>query len=223
TGLFVIWAGANDYTEFFADPTVSAGRSPADIPQEATDNIIGSIVNLAQLGAKNILVPNLPPIGLLPFADILDAALPQQDIPTLLSHLSAAHNQLLAAKLDGVEAQFNDVNLIELDIDGLVAEIIANPTAFGFSNVETPCLTILQNGGFCNPDEFLFWDETHPTEATHSYVAELALTALDDRKASEPASTPEPGMAVATLMAFGLTGLWRRQRVSSVDVDKLVA
>ena len=226
TGLFTVWAGANDYTEFFADPAAAAGLSPLDIPEEATDNVVASIVRLAQLGAKNILVPNIAAVGSSPFGRILDAAVPQQDMVALLNQLSAAHNQLLAAKLDVFEAQYTDVNLIEVDIATLIASAIANPADFGFTNVTTPCLADLPNGVICsNPDEFLFWDETHPTEAAHELVAEFALAALADTESSGGmASTPEPGLVGGTLLAFGLTGLWRRrQRVASSSVVKTAA
>lgn len=226
TGLFTVWAGANDYTEFFADPTVAAGRSPLDIPEEATDNVVGSISKLAQLGAQNILVPNLAALGSSPFGRILDAAAPGQDLVALLNQLSAAHNQLLAAKLDAFEVEYPDVNLIELDIATLIASMIANPAAFGFTDVTTTCLPSLPGGVICsNPDEFLFWDETHPTEATHEFIAELALATLaDDGSSGGMASTPEPGLVGGTLLAFGLTGLWRRrQRVASSTVAKSAA
>ena len=215
TGLFAVWAGANDYTEFFADPTVGAGRSPLDIPGEATDNVLGSIVKLAELGAKNILVPNIAAVGSSPFGRILDAAVPQQDLVTLLNLLSAAHNQLLAAKLDAFEAQYTDVNLIELDVATLIASAISTPTDFGFTDVTTTCLPSLPGSVMCSdPDEFLYWDDTHPTEAAHEFVAELALAALADDAGSGGGmtSTPEPGLVGGTLLAFGLTGLWRRRQ-----------
>ncbi|MEM6351786.1 MAG: SGNH/GDSL hydrolase family protein [Cyanobacteria bacterium P01_D01_bin.14] len=234
TGLYAVWAGANDYTDFFFDPTSAGGLSPAELPAAVTDNVVGSVVELAQLGAKYILVPNLPSLGLLPFADFLNPLDPQQDIPALLSQLSAAHNQLLAAKLAAVEAQFDGLNVIELDIESLFASAIANPADFGFTNVDTPCLINFQPGfqfdGVCdNPDEFLFWDDVHPTSAAHAKVAELALATLMTEKsdgaidpvlgvemgANNGAAAPEPGVLWGALVAFGLVGLGRRRQSAS--------
>ncbi len=52
--LYVLWAGANDYLQ---------GVSSATVPVE---NVTRAIASLANVGAKNILVANLPDLGQLP-------------------------------------------------------------------------------------------------------------------------------------------------------------
>ena len=67
---------------------------------------------------------------------------------------------------------------------------------------------------FRSPEEFFFWDDTHPTTAAYSVVSDFALAALDHDE-SPTASVPEPG-SLAAWLAMGLagTGVWMTKRAS---------
>lgn len=203
--LYVIWVGANDYNEAFANPATMGGLGLDELPDFVTDNIIDGLTQLSSLGAKEFLVANLPPIGEAPFADFLDNQT-QQDISTVLNRLSGAHNELLSVKLSAFSQSQPDTNIIPLDINSLFVDILANPGAFGLTNVTEPCLINFQPGfqfeGVCdNPDEFLFWDDVHPTEAAYQLVSDLALATLNDD--ASPTSVPEPS-SLAALLGLGL-------------------
>lgn len=207
SALNVIWIGANDYNEAFFNPASLGGLSLAQLPNFVTDNIIDGLTQLDGLGAKEFLVVNLPATGEAPFADFLDAQSPL-DIPSLLNQLTSAHNELLSVKLDGFAQSRPDTNVTTLDIGTLFADILANPGAFGFANVTDSCLTNFQPGfrfdDICNnPDDFFFWDDTHPTTAAYKVVSDFALATLHDD--ATPASVPEPG-SLAALLAMGIIG-----------------
>ncbi|MEH1835582.1 MAG: hypothetical protein V7L29_26885 [Nostoc sp.] len=54
----------------------------------------------------------------------------------------------------------------------------ANPAAFNFTNVITPCLS---GSDTCsNPDKFLFWDGIHPTAAAHHIIGETAFSTIQE-------------------------------------------
>lgn len=206
--LNVIWIGGNDYNEAFFNPASLGGLSLAQLPNFVTDNIIDGLTQLDSLGAKEFLVVNLPDTGAAPFADFLDDRSPL-NIPAILNQLTSAHNELLSAKLDVFAQSRPDTSITTLDVSTLFADILANPAAFGFSNVTDPCLTNFQPGfmfdGVCsNPDKFFFWDDTHPTTAAYKIVSDFALAALHSDDAI-PASVPEPG-SLAALLAMGLIG-----------------
>ncbi|MEO0455795.1 MAG: SGNH/GDSL hydrolase family protein [Cyanobacteria bacterium P01_A01_bin.114] len=203
--LYVIWVGANDYNEAFFSPATLGGRSLDQLPDFVTDNIIDGLAQLSSLGANEFLVANLPPIGEAPFADFLDNQTPQ-DISTQLNQLSAVHNELLATKLSDFSQRQPDTNIISLDINSLFVDVLADPGAFGLTNVTDSCLTNFQPGfqfdGVCdNPDEFLFWDDVHPTEAAYQLVSDLALATLNEDE--PPAGVPEPS-SLAALLGMGL-------------------
>lgn len=161
--LYVIWAGANDYDSDGGDP-------------EATvDNLEASIKNLYDTGARNFLVADLPDLGKLPAVTGLD----NPQVADALTNLTQEHNSLLAGTLNELDNSLNEINLVPLDVSGLFEDVLANPAGFGFTNVSEPFLdpTTL-NPNSSNPDEYLFWDDTHPTAAFHDLLGDFALDTL---------------------------------------------
>ena len=83
------------------------------------------------------------------------------------------------------------------------------------------CLTNFQPGfqfeGVCeDPDEFLFWDDVHPTEAGHRAIAQLALAELTGKDPEVPPaqSIPEPIGVLGLLVSAGaVAGSSRRRRI----------
>jgi len=173
--LYTFWAGAND---------VFNGGNPV----LAADNIFNNILSLAGGGGKYFLWLNLPDLGLTPRAIAAG-----QTVPANLA--STAFNTEWAINLGKLQAQGIDV--VGVNVEALFAQIVANPGAFGFSNVTSP------GQGQANPNSYLFWDEEHPTTAGHALVANLALA---DLAAPEPAS-----VAVVALGLLSLVLLKRRK------------
>lgn len=157
--LCVIWAGANDYLQ---------GASSATAPVE---NIRSAISTLIQKGARRILVANLPNLGQLPSTRTSSQG-------KALEALTQAHNQALRRALKLLNQQSPDVQIATLDAGVLYQEANANPGKFGFSNATSACL---QGGRLCGqPNQFLFWDDIHPTTAAHRVLANAALEALQE-------------------------------------------
>jgi phospholipase/lecithinase/hemolysin len=159
--LYVIWAGANDYLHGATNPTMSIA------------NLSQAIESLSAIGAKKILVANLPDLGKLP-------ATRNNANASALSSLTRTHNLGLAQFLNRFKQTLDsDAQIIALDVNSLYQEAITNPAKFGFTNVISACLT---NQTICrNSDKFLFWDGIHPTTATHKILGEKAFSALKTR------------------------------------------
>ncbi|WP_298909395.1 SGNH/GDSL hydrolase family protein [uncultured Nostoc sp.] len=157
--LYVLWAGANDYLQ---------GVSSATVPVK---NLTIAINSLTDVGAKKILVGNLPDLGQLP-------ATRTSTNSVNLSTLTQAHNQGLRRSLKILSQQHSDLEIVQLDANALYRDAIANPAAFNFTNVTTPCLS---GSDTCsNPDQFLFWDGIHPTAAAHRIIGKTAFSTIQE-------------------------------------------
>lgn len=181
-GLFVVWGGANDFL----------APSPLDLTPQAivtrgVTNLLGIVTSLQGLGAQNILVPGMPDLGLTPFIQGLG--------PVAAAQYSAITDAFNALLLNGLPSGVH-----YFDTASLIRSMVANPGAYGFSNVTSPCF---DGSAVCaNPDEYLFWDDFHPTTATHGFVASGFARVV-----------PEPSTAVLLSTAFAICIVSRKRIV----------
>lgn len=78
------------------------------------------------------------------------------------------------------------------NVNSLFNRVITAPTEFGFTNVTDSCLIGVV---VCdNPNEYLFWDDYHPTTTADELIGELAFSAL------KPEPVPEPSAELALLL-----------------------
>jgi outer membrane lipase/esterase len=157
--LFVVWGGANDLIN---------ATSSADIVAAAQRDA-GIVQRLIAAGATDILVPNLPPLGLVPR---FNSSPTTSTEPT---EAAAGFNQALAEYLAGTIAADPDPNLhiFQLDVYTIFNTIVGPPIAAGFANVTTS-----SQFTSVNPDTYLFWDDLHPTTYGHSILAANAFTLI---------------------------------------------
>ena len=159
-GLYIIWAGANDFFVYF-----ETGGDPGVMIGTGVGNTVGAIQKLAMAGARNIMVPNIPDIGLTPSA-ISSGAAP------VVTQLVTAYNGVLG----GAFQQLGNagIQIIELDSFATFQGMVSHAQPLGFRNVTTPFLA--------TPGEdlsgFLFWDDVHPTTKAHEILAAIAAQVL---------------------------------------------
>lgn len=201
TSLFMVWMFPNDPFTFFANGGLGVGTfdgntSPAGsaaIVPTAVSNIIGTVQELAGKGARNFLVPNTPDLGLIP--EFIGTGL-----QSFFSDLSDKFNTELAVKLNELSASRPDLDIVSFQVDDVLAEVRANPGAYGFSNVTDRCLANISATPCSDPDSYLFWDGSHPTTAGHSLIGQRFYQAT-----YEPVPAPLP--VVGGLAALG----WSRR------------
>ncbi|NEP22765.1 SGNH/GDSL hydrolase family protein [Moorena sp. SIO3I6] len=208
--LYIVWAGANDYlpNQGTFEPFTETDTTLA--------NLSDALQDLTDVGAKTIMVVNLPDLGNTPIALGVDGRVP--GTTDALNTLIEDHNSGLSELLDQFsQTADSDVNIIPLDVNSIFKEILAQPKEFGFTNVTTPCLNIPAQFVCENPEEFLFWDLQHPTTGVYRIIADLALSALNDphpdnnhphpaNNHPHPTNVPEPAMALG-LFALGALGI----------------
>lgn len=179
--LYQVWGGANDIfylTGTSTDPNVLAAGTAAAAQAEV--NMLGQ---LQAAGARYVVVYNLPDVGKTPASAAGGPAAQQGG-----TQLSLVYNGVLNTGLS--QLSNNGLNVIPVNTFALLNEVIANPSAFGFSNVTTPAC----NGSSvqCGPagsglpfsyaagtdQTYLFADGVHPTTAAHAMVAQYVVSEI---------------------------------------------
>ncbi len=183
-GLYSVWAGANDIFQNVSGIAGGTVNASTFLAQTAGAEV-QQIARLQAAGARYVLVFNLPDIGTTP-AFTLPALGGSAALSGLGTQLSAGFN----VNLFNAIAQ-NNLRVIPIDTFALVAEIRANPGAYGFINVTSPAcnLAITQGSSqFCNgstlvpgatPSNYFFSDGVHPTSGGHAILADFVKAMID--------------------------------------------
>ena len=164
--LFVVWGGANDLLNATNEGEVI----------DAGINQMLNIQRLIQAGGTQFMIPNLPPLGLVPRLN----GSPTTSVPA--TEATEIYNEVLAGGI-GVLRDFNlgkNLNLSQLDVFDLFYKIVASPSKYSLVNV-----TDSSQGIAVDPDTYLFWDGLHPTTHGHNILAETAATVLANSESRE--------------------------------------
>ncbi len=185
--LYTVWGGANDIFTYAglaqAHVITQAQAAGGTVTSALTEGAL--IDTLHNAGAGNIIVFNLPDIGRTPE---FNGTAGQPGI----TNLSLIFNGQLNAGLGG------KTGIIPVDTFGLFNEIIANPTAYGFTNTTTPACVNAPgvpgppNSVACGPagsgapytyapgtnNTFVFADGVHPTGGAHAVLAQYVLAEI---------------------------------------------
>ncbi len=207
--LYINWIGGNNIRALITNGrTVDQNRSAID---EALDSMMAGLNIELTNGVTNLLVPNLPDIGVIPeFAG--DAS--QSAEGTALTDL---WNVGLEQRLTTLNNNNPNANIYHFDVNSLFGQMIADPSVFGFTDVTSECRSIGGWFGFryeiecADADTTLFWDEIHPTTAAHNLLAGYAYDLL---RGNNAVSSPAP----ALLMLLGLALLTKRSQRSKTKV-----
>jgi phospholipase/lecithinase/hemolysin len=187
--LYVVWGGANDFLSLPPEPLAAIQSVLTSI-----GNVAQAVTTLAGLGAKTILVPNLPDLGVTPFV----AARNRTTQATLFSGL---FNTLLLGTLGRLESDLG-IDIVQVDTFSLSEAIARRPSEFGFTNTTTALFQQLASLPTqpVNPAAFVFADDFHPTTAVHRLISDAVKRSL---------LAPTPGKVLET------SGLLLTELVSS--------
>jgi len=182
--LFSVYAGGNNYIDF------AQANSNATLAQQTTavttaiSDLKSSIQSLINVGARFILVPNLPDLGAVPEGQPYSSMLASM-VGGTNGHNAQLNAMVVALKTANPNA---NVTFIEVNVYKLLQNIIQQPTVYNLSNVTQPCYlnssSYLSNASpssteLCaSPDNYLFWDQIHPTTRVHGFIAYALSNAL---------------------------------------------
>jgi outer membrane lipase/esterase len=175
--LYTMWGGANDI--FYATTTPATAQTQIIAAAQQEVKLLGE---MQAAGAKNILVFNLPNIGLTPEATEAGAS-----ASSSLTTLSVIYNGQLNAGIGKL-----GMGIIPVNAFALLNQVIANPGLYGFSNVTVPACGVGSDSVLCGPqgsglpytyapgtnNSYLFADGVHPTTGADKMLAQVVLSEL---------------------------------------------
>lgn len=181
--LYVVWGGGNDLFDDPSSTNVSATVS----------RVSGLVTRLANAGARNLLVPNVPALGSIPrySGDATKQAALNKAASDYRQQLSVA----LATTVQGLSNQGVQLKLYPLDVWLNFLRTLVTPAQFGFVDIVRPA----QGNSSANPDQYLFWDDLHPTTAGHYQTAKEA-----NRLLSGAVAANAPALNVSTRVVVGV-------------------
>jgi len=157
-GLYVIWAGSNDF--------LSGVTNPEQTIATAVTNLVTAVTKLRQHGAQHILVPHMPDLGKTPRGLASGNS-------EALTGLTLAFNQALANNLQSV---------IQIDIPASLEMITSPetiaPTSANLTNVTEACLDTKAFSICDTPSHYFYWDDVHPTTVGHQAIALVFYSAV---------------------------------------------
>lgn len=200
TDLFTVLAGPNDLIPVLSAPTTPGNPAALDLAGvAAAQAVAANVQTLIGLGAKNIVVGGMPNLGATPRALAQGGA--GGPGAMLGTRATLAFNNELRSRLGALAAGAPDVNLVFVDLQGVLDRIAADHRTLGFNNATSYALApAAQGGGQGDANGYVFFDDIHPTARTHALLAQVILEQLN----------PEVPLGAAAMQgsaALALTGL----------------
>ena len=150
---------------------------------------------LIALGAANVVVPGVLPVGCFPIYLTLYQTSNAGDYDQYgclkrFNALSARLNQLLQSKVMSLQGRYPGARIMYADFYSHVYDMVRSPGSYGFSTNLRACCGAgggkynYQNGAQCgmagvsacgNPAASLSWDGIHLTEAPYRFIANTWL------------------------------------------------
>lgn len=194
--LGVIFIGGNDFLDYtrLEDPTRDDKKS---LIRGVAKTVRKGVRSLTKAGVSDVVVFGLPDFGTLPqFRDDTDAA---DDA----SRVSARLNAALERSAKRLNKKIDQARVGFFDLDDFLSDVLA---AIPEDNRSVRCLET-GPGCFANSDQYVFYDDIHPTAWVHTALA---------NEFREEVLQPVPLPAGAMLLLTGVAGfaLWGKRRKS---------
>lgn len=188
--LYVMWAGGNDIFSAVKAKNATA----ASVKKAATDAVANISKQIRSIIAKaekdkplSFLWADIPSLDRTPFAKSLSA-----DLVTAMGDASKLFQQSWKAAIASILADKPGTTIYSLDIFTLFNQLLDGnlpikpgnttdniiKTGTKFSDIK---FNPERNGAVpdgIDPDQYVFWDEVHPTSAIHNLIGEAAFSVI---------------------------------------------
>jgi len=182
--------GGNDYNAMLFG-NYNTDQASTYTPQ-IVSTIAAGVEKLVAMGAKDVVVPGVLPIGCFPIYLTIYGTSSSGDYDGLgclkkFNDLSTNHNSQLKAQLASLQAKYPSARIMYADFYSGVYDMVRSPGSYGFSTAFQTCCGAgggkfnYQNSARCgmsgaaacsNPAAHLSWDGIHLTEAAYKQITD---------------------------------------------------
>jgi phospholipase/lecithinase/hemolysin len=152
--LIIVWGGINDLLQ-----SIEFDVSIEKVATKAIDNIAEMICKLQRRDARSILAPGVPDLSLTPYFRDQNT-----QFRSAARHFTERFNKMLREHVTSTSSQ-----VIFCDTAEVLDTILAKPNHYGLNNVSD---SFIMSGVNQHANEYLFWDDLHPTTVGHSILAD---------------------------------------------------
>ncbi|SMY06439.1 SGNH/GDSL hydrolase family protein [Flavimaricola marinus] len=178
----VVMIGGNDFANLdltaSAEEVLAAALPVATAVAENTISAVSELLLAAGSGVEQVVVVSMPEFSFYPaFSDADPADLAQFD--ALVAEMNAEIEAQVAALNDSLGGDTDVV--LYIDFEQLSDALADDASSFGL--VAPSNLTLSEDGAVLaefDDDQVMFWDDLHPSEATHGIIAGFTAAAIDD-------------------------------------------
>ncbi|KAI8569463.1 hypothetical protein RHMOL_Rhmol02G0281500 [Rhododendron molle] len=190
TAVYLFSVGSNDYIlPFVTNSSFFQFNSPEDYAKMVIGNITDVIKEIYEAGGRKFAFVSLPPWGCVPLVRVRN---PAGECMQEVTALIKLHNTAFSKVLTKLEMQLQGFKYSIFDFYNSAAEIMENPSKYGFKDGKSACCGSGQYRGvnscggkrgvkeyeLCsNPSEYIFFDAAHPTEKGNEQFAQQMWSA----------------------------------------------
>ncbi|GKV45089.1 hypothetical protein SLEP1_g52212 [Rubroshorea leprosula] len=185
--LFLICCGSNDIANTYFSTSRRSTHYDIDSYTDLAVNYASQFFQeLYGLGARRVLVVELPPIGCVPLQRTLGGGL-TRGCANKLNHAALLYNSKLSAQMDSLKNSLPGFKIVYADVYNPLLSIIQNAKQYGFEEVNKGCCGTgnIEAGILCNhlsdeqsctdASKFVFWDSYHPSEKAYEILTTMIL------------------------------------------------
>jgi phospholipase/lecithinase/hemolysin len=225
--LYTLSIGANDLNDILATNGLTAMQEAADVTASVT-NEINFVKQLVAGGATNLLVLDIPDLGKSPnvTSGRVNGSTGSAALTAEASQLASQYNAALISQLGTIAG----LNAHVIDAYGLTNNAVSDPAAYGLTNVTSPVWSgsytsassgTLATTSTAEQDQYLFWDQLHPTETGHQAIADLGEQLLSGSPPLVVTNTLTNQTSTPTGQPYTGTVSGLQQQYISVTTDSL--
>ncbi|XP_057952037.1 GDSL esterase/lipase At1g74460 [Malania oleifera] len=204
---YVVALGSNDFINNYLLPVYgdSWSYSDAGFIKYLMQTLQEQLTLLHRLGARQLMVFGLGPMGCIPLQRVLSTS---GDCQEKTNKLAIGFNQAASKLLENLSSSLPNASFKFGDAYDVVSNVIKNPYKYGFNNSDAPCcsfgrirpaLTCIPASTLCKDrSQYVFWDEYHPSDSANQMIADeiiKKLGFLSVNPTSAPSPAPDPAIA----------------------------
>ncbi|RMZ68106.1 lysophospholipase A [Pyrenophora seminiperda CCB06] len=162
--LVAVWIGINDINDLVSTQGKAATFTP--LYEKVQEILFKNVERIRELGYRNFLFLNLPPLDRGP------------GTPSVNASLVAEFNGIHAAHADAFQAEHRDVTVLQFDVNGVLNRVLDKYQDYGFENVTDYCpgynqpdiLSDPEKYGCTDLDTYFWFNSGHLTSRVHKIM-----------------------------------------------------